>query len=271
MPLGPAVLANPRALAEAADENFVVHATWALAGLAGAAVRAGRDLVVADSGIACDTYNFICRARLDADQAPSRAREAIAYFDRVRRPFSWWVGPADRPEHLGSILEAAGLERAETELAMGVDLSGVRPADPVEALEIRRVATPVELADFARLSAANWSPPDAHVIRFYEGRAGVLLSGESPQWLYVGYLRGEPVATSEVTLGGGVAGLFNISTAARWRRRGIGTAMTRRPLLDARDAGYGVAVLQAAPDGVSLYRQTGFRAFGDITEFKPRP
>jgi hypothetical protein len=29
-------------------------------------------------------------------------------------------------------------------------------------------------------------------------------------------------------------------------------------------------VLQAAPEGVSIYRHLGFRAFGDITEFKPR-
>ncbi len=95
------------------------------------------------------------------------------------------------------------------------------------------------------------------------------MSRNCPHWLYVGYVDDEPVATAEVTLGGGVAGLFNISTIERCRRRGFGSAMTRRALADAREAGYQVAVLQAAPDGVGLYTRVGFAPFGDITEYKP--
>jgi ribosomal protein S18 acetylase RimI-like enzyme len=91
---------------------------------------------------------------------------------------------------------------------------------------------------------------------------------ESPQWRYVGYLSGAPVATAELTIGGGVAGLYNITTLEAYRRRGIGTALTLRPLLEARDHGLRTGVLQAAPAGVGVYRQIGFRAFGDITEYK---
>jgi hypothetical protein len=47
--------------------------------------------------------------------------------------------------------------------------------------------------------------------------------------------------------------------------------MTWRPLHDARAGGCDLGVLQAAPDGVSIYRRLGFTAFGDITEFKPGP
>jgi LAS superfamily LD-carboxypeptidase LdcB len=50
-----------------------------------------------------------------------------------------------------------------------------------------------------------------------------------------------------------------------------GTALTRRPLHDAAARQYESAILQAAPDGVSIYECVGFSAFGDITEFKPRP
>lgn len=46
--------------------------------------------------------------------------------------------------------------------------------------------------------------------------------------------------------------------------------MTWRPLYDARVRGCNLGVLQAAPEGVSIYRRLGFRSFGDITEFKPR-
>ncbi len=113
------------AIAEAADENFVVHATWTLDRLPGAMARVDPDLVIADSGLTCDTFNFICRARLDTRGARQRAVEAIAHFAGVGRPFSWWVGPADRPVTLGSVLENTGLARAETELAMAANLTTI--------------------------------------------------------------------------------------------------------------------------------------------------
>ena len=46
--------------------------------------------------------------------------------------------------------------------------------------------------------------------------------------------------------------------------------MTWRPLHDAHAQGCDLGVLQAAPDGVNLYRRLGFRPFGNITELKPR-
>jgi hypothetical protein len=47
--------------------------------------------------------------------------------------------------------------------------------------------------------------------------------------------------------------------------------MTLRPLLDAREQGFGIGVLQAAPEGVGVYARVGFEPFGQITEYKPPP
>jgi ribosomal protein S18 acetylase RimI-like enzyme len=138
-------------------------------------------------------------------------------------------------------------------------------------LRIERVRTRDQLREFAALNAANWTPPDAHVLRFYELAEEILLTPNAPLRLYLGYLHGVAVATAELTISEGTAGLYNISTMPAFRRRGIGSAMTVRPLLDARAAGIQVAVLQAAPDGIGVYKRVGFEAFGEIVEFKPRP
>ena len=78
-----------RPVGERADENFVVHATWVAARTEGMTSRVAPHLVIADSGLPCDTFNFICRARLDPGSAPEIAASALAYFEERRRPFSW--------------------------------------------------------------------------------------------------------------------------------------------------------------------------------------
>ena len=104
----------------------------------------------------------------------------------------------------------------------------------------------------------------------YELATPALLAADCPIWLYVGYLDGVPVASAELTLGGGDVGLYNVSTLASHRRRGFGTALCMHALLDARTEGQTTAILQAQGAlGLGVYTRLGFQAFGEITEHKP--
>ena len=259
-------------LAHAADANFVVHAGWPVQRLSAGWVDERSDLVLIDSGMPCDTFNIICRARLEAERARRRVHAAVDHFRTVGRPFSWWVGPGDQPVGLPALLEAVGLTAAESELAMAVPLSELEEAaaglDP--GLTVERVRTPAALATFARLCAANWTPPDPWVERYYHLNAAALLEDDCPLWLYLGRRHGEPVAIAEVTVTGDVAGLYNLFTLPAHRGQGIGSALTVHPLLDARAHGCRTAVLQAAAAGVHIYERAGFRAYGNVTEYKPR-
>jgi ribosomal protein S18 acetylase RimI-like enzyme len=252
----------------ALEANFVTHASWILGRLEGARVEDSASYVLVDSGLATDTFNLVCRARLDAEDGAERARRAVAFFEDFGRPFSWWVGPIDEPERLGEILAGIGLVEAESETAMAVSLADLETRETPSGLRIERASTAGHLADFGRVCAANWDPPDAEVERFY-GSAAAVLAPDSPIRLYVGYVGGEPVACSELCLGGGVAGLYGVSTLAAHRRRGYGNALTQAPLLDARAAGVRAAVLQASPDGEPVYARMGFRPIGRYTEYKP--
>jgi GNAT superfamily N-acetyltransferase len=226
------------------------------------------DLVLVDSGLPCDTFNFVCRARLAEGNARERIRAAIRYFVDVGRPFSWWLNPGDEPAELGNMLLEAGLQRAETEMAMAAALDKLPLGElSPNGLHIKRVRTTAQLYDFATVVAANWTPPDPEVLRFYEQAALALLDNDPALWLYVGYLDDMAVATAELTVGGGVVGLYSVCTLESYRRRGFGSALTLRPLLDARTHGFHTAILQSAAD--SLYARIGFEPFGEITEYKP--
>ncbi len=260
---------DPLTLATAADANLVTHFTWVQKQTPGMRVVETAELVLTHGGMPCDTFNAACRARLPDATAPPRIREAIAWFDRAGGPFSWWVGIEDQPSDLRARLVDAGLELAESEVAMAADLDRVAAADLMPSgLVVRRVGSAAELEAFAALAAANWSPPDQHVVQFYRRAAPLILGPDSIFWFYLGFLGEIPVATAQLTVGGGVVGLYNISTAAGYRRRGFGTALTAKPLVDARSAGFMTAILQAAPEGVGLYRRLGFVEFGEIAEYK---
>jgi ribosomal protein S18 acetylase RimI-like enzyme len=261
---------TPAGVAAAATMNLVTHFSWVHRRLPGMVVRDEPDLVWVDSGLPCDTFNTVCRARLTGETARQRVGAVMDYFAGVNRPFSWWVSPGDEPAQLGDLLLAAGLVGAETELAMVADLDKLRAGDVFPAgLEIRRVRTEAQLEEFARIVAANWAPPDGDVLRFYARAAPALLVADAPLWFYVGYLGNIPVATSELTVGGGLAGLYNICTLSEYRRRGLGTAMTLQPLVEAQAQGYRTAILQASEAGARIYARVGFEAFGHITEYKP--
>jgi hypothetical protein len=85
---------------------------------------------------------------------------------------------------------------------MVADLSGLTRRDLAPpGLRIVRVESEPELREFARVLAGNWTPSDPQMLRFYE-LASLVLFGDSPLWLYVGYLGDVPVGTAELTVGG---------------------------------------------------------------------
>jgi hypothetical protein len=227
------------------------------------------ELVVSDSGLASDTFNFVCRARLSNDRAGKRIAQVVERFTSARRPFSWWLGPTDEPGGLGAMLLAAGFEAAESEVAMAAELSRLEPADlSPHGLRIERVTTPAQVRDFARINAANWNPPDPMVLRFYDLATPLLIRSDCPLRLYLGYLGDEAVATAELTVCRGAVGLYNICTLSTHRRKGFGSALTLRPLLDARAEGHHTAVLQASAEGQGVYARLGFRETGQYTEYQ---
>jgi GNAT superfamily N-acetyltransferase len=253
---------------EAADLNLVTHMTWVQSRLAGGYVEQGDELVLSDSGLPSETFNFVTRARMETGVETAISR-VTGYFASAGRPFSWWLGPADRPADLGRALLDAGFTAAESEVAMAADLEFLAAGDPAPAgLRIERATTAAQIRDFGRVCAANWTPPDGEVLRFYRIAAPLLRRRGCPIRLYVGYLGEEPVATAELTVSEGAVGLYNIATLAAHRRKGFGTALTLRPLLDAREEGHALAVLQASEQGQGVYARLGFKETGWYTEYQ---
>ena len=84
---------------------------------------------------------------------------------------------------------------------------------------------------------------------------------------YLALLDGKPVATSQLFLSEGVAGIYNVSCIPDARGQGIGSAVTLAPLLEARQLGYRIGILQASKAGYNAYRRLGFQDYGKLSVY----
>jgi ribosomal protein S18 acetylase RimI-like enzyme len=253
------------------EQNFAEHASRLHRGTPGMTVRGGADVVVADSGLADDTFNVVAAARFTAAGADGRISSLRSELASTGRPFCWWAGPAAEPPDLAARLVRSGLPAAGSETAMRARLDDLPRTPPPAGLDIRAVTSPAELRALAAVVAANWTPPSATVTSYYAAVAGRALAPDCPARFLVGYLAREPVCCAELLLHAGVAGLYNVCTLTAHRRRGYGRAITQAALGIASQAGYRVAVLQASPQGRPLYADLGFLGCGTFTEHPMPP
>jgi ribosomal protein S18 acetylase RimI-like enzyme len=138
---------------------------------------------------------------------------------------------------------------------------GVAPA-----LTIGTVRDDVTLRDHTEVVAAafGWEPDV--LARVFSTRLVA-----DPSWRgYTGYLDGRPVASSQLFVTEGVAGIYYVATLAESRRRGFGEAMTRHALNEGAAAGCTMASLQASPMGEPVYRRMGFEQVSYYRTYVPQ-
>jgi GNAT superfamily N-acetyltransferase len=149
---------------------------------------------------------------------------------------------------------------------MAADLESVPQELPLVAgLRIVRVEDKETLRQWIHVASVGFGVAEPYEEVWYEFFAEAVF--EQPFWTYLALLNGRPVATSQLFLSAGVAGIYNVTCLPEARRQGIGTAITQAPLLDARAIGYRIAILQASAEGAKVYPRLGFQDFGGLSVY----
>jgi GNAT superfamily N-acetyltransferase len=203
--------------------------------------------------------NNVLHTQLTPETADREISDALAYFrSRGVTDVSWWVEPDSQPADLAERLTARGLTYHEGVPGMAANLLVLHEEESVPTgLAIEAVADQAGLSlwieTFVRSSElpASW----ANVMAALFGD----LSFELPLRHYIGLQKGKAVATSQLFLGAGVAGVYCVGTVPEARRQGIGAAMTLATLRDARALGYRVGILHSSAMGFPIYQRLGFR------------
>jgi GNAT superfamily N-acetyltransferase len=219
------------------------------------------------TGIPSPAFNGVLRAQLDAGGLDAQIEDAMAQFKAIGAPMCWWTGPATRPADLGKHLQEHGLRHEYDFPGMATDLLTLREAEPPAGLTSKRVRDAQSLRMWCDVLTRGFGMPDLVGDVFQDAFVRTGLGDDLPWHWYLGLLEGEPVATSSIVLSAGVAGLYYAATLREARGRGIGTAMSLRPLLEAREMGYRAGILRSSEMGAGVYRRLGFREYCKIGRY----
>lgn len=180
--------------------------------------------------------------------------------------FSWWAEPGTQPADLGEHLVAQGFTYNEGPPGMAADLSA-RSEDLIAPpeLEIMQVKDAATLKQWVDTVMTGFGLPESSGSAFFDLFAG--LGFDLPLRNYIGRMNGEPVATAEVFLGAGVAGIYGVATVPEARGQGIGAALTLAPLREARAMGYRIGILHSSPMGLAMYGRLGFREYCKMSHY----
>ena len=246
-------------LLTALESNMI--AFWSAYGRAnGNTLCATTSVVWFYTGIQVSLFNGVLSAQLKLDGVKATFDSLQAKIDEHGAPALWWIGPQSKPDNLGLLLEQYGLQPAWELPGMAINLALVdNEPETIANFTIQRVSNAEMQMLWARIVAAGSGFPDVAIDAVVRLEAALSDPQYRAQHRYIGLLNGTPVATSALVLDSGVAGIYAVATIPEARRKGIGRIMTVMPLLDARQIGYRVGVLQASSIGYPIYATIGFR------------
>ncbi len=245
-------------LVAAMDANLVEY--WSAFGLApGRTWHRSKKVAWFYTGISAAILNGVLFAQLSSESLEKTVKSLAAKIAEQGVQAIWWISPASKPPNIGALLEEHGLQPVGDAPAMAIDLSKLddKPQE-IPHFRIIKVDNPELEAVWAQILNIGMGFSEdiaAEVVKLIASRAVPLYQ---IQHLYVGFVDDEPVATSAMLLDSGLAGIYAVATLPQARRRGIGKSVTVTPLIEARNLGYRVGILQSSQMGHSLYEKIGF-------------
>ena len=208
----------------------------------------------------------VSRGHAPADDGQT-ARENQAYFKaRAVASMTWWLDTAADSTSWHPYLLAQGFRFDNHTPGMAVDLHALHEQIVTPpGLVILPVHNAATLARWTHVFVVGYELPPDWADDLHDLMVGLGLA--LPMRNYLAFLNGKPVATANLFLGAGVAGVQFVATVPEARGRGIGAAVTLAPLLEARELGYRVGILQSSAMGVKVYERLGFRTVCQMDHF----
>jgi len=253
-------------------ETATIRALRPWAAWPGIVVRDG-DVAAIECPVPSILFNGVLRAVLD-DPATveDRIDATLEGYRALGVPMAWWVGPSSRPRDLPDRLASRGLMRGEPSEAMTLDLeSADLPAPPGSPGpgrdDIRPVAGGDDLAAWSVAVNDAFGTSDEATAAWLDLHRALARDDRGAGWHHwIARRDGRTAGAASLFLDpdDAPAVVANVAVRHRFRREGLGTALTLAMLRAARRAGRREAVLNASGPAIRLYERVGFRPCGSV-------
>jgi hypothetical protein len=201
--------------------------------------------------------NFIFDPHFDPQEVSERLDQIVTAIKDFAAPPTIKLGVNGKPDHLAEILIQKDFELFLSHPAMVADLNECKlDFQKSEGVSIEIVDTIEKLSQWCGVSSG------------FECSLYEKVLSEPNLRLYLGLLNGKAVGRSTMFYSSGVAGLYNVLVLPEFRNQGIGTALTKVPLINALEMGFQISTLQASPMGEPIYRRIGFERLFDFTYYR---
>ena len=216
------------------------------------------DVSIFFMGINHPMMNIVCNANFSEQEVEEKVNIIIDQIKRKKIPFIWFVGALSKPYNLGEYLVKEDLMKIESpKMYLNLkEINEIKYQKVVDQsnIKVTSVSNPKEEEQWIGVCVASF---DLDGIRDDAGRVWNLYFKFCDA--YIATLEGKAVGASMVFYGAGVVGIYNVGVCPEYRNRGIGTAITMAPLLQAKKMGYEISILVSSELGFKVYSQIGYK------------
>lgn len=250
-------------------QNFIAKAVFIARQLPSMKVADFTSFLRIDCGIPSNTFNVVV-LRDDYNIAHVLAH-GIDHFIAKGFPMALWCWESARQFRIHEALLQRGLAHTETNIAMYMDDTVVVPQ-----IEVPPQFTVVQASESAMIQQYGEilggffgdTPEATHVRAYYRYLSGLPLQKLKYMPFFLGYYDGEAVAAGSLFVDEQTVGIYDLVTRRQWRKQGFGTAMFHHLLEQAKQFRRKYWVLQASPDGISIYSKAGFIPISNVAVYE---
>ncbi|MED3126665.1 GNAT family N-acetyltransferase [Bacillus wiedmannii] len=254
-------------------DNFTYKTSYIARQVHGMDVKETKDYIAVDCGLPADTFNIITLLNSNVTEGIEKLYKEVECFNQKKFPMSVWFWDDRHEQTIKSELIKLGLKEAEQNIAMIADLKTIHPTiNMPEGFTIQKSSSSGQIKKFGETLANLFgtSEEGTHVQAFYNQTASFDLWNSEQMRLYLGFNKEEVVSVGSLVCTKDSIGIYDIATKEEMRGRGFGSTMFNYLLQEAKELKVAQCVLQASPDGINIYKKSGFQSVGQMTVFENR-
>lgn len=208
------------------------------------------------TGIQSPFLNVYFDLRRDRKNSVDLAEQVKAFFHESQAPWTWFIIPASKENDL----KRQGFSLLEEAPALYFDLSHPLPAIKSDLITIEEVDGSDDLQAWIQPINEGFEiePGDDHYRLL-----NLAVMRRYPQKIrhFVAYYKNDIAAAATLFMSEKSVMLHNLATKTKYKKRGLGTALTLHLMAQAQALQFQHCFLDASDEAFNLYQQIGFKVY----------